>query len=138
MFWVLTAVASDGRASDAPFFITPGFGTLGGLSLWPEGSGSANVTNTQGSVSLVRGKHLIRAGLQTVRHHETFPEIFIGNGSFMSFDGSFTGYPMADMLLGIPQNFELSPELFDPQFRQWDSGCRGFRDDYQTDFQAGP
>src|SRR6185437_1332421 len=23
-------------------------------------------------------------------------------------------------LIGIPQNFELSPELFDPQYRQWE------------------
>ena len=27
---------------------------------------------------------------------------------------------MADMLLGIPANFQLSPQLFDPQFRQWE------------------
>lgn len=114
----INGVASDARASDAPFFITPGFGSLGGYHFGPRQWFSERYEYS-GNVSLVRGKHLIRAGLQTVRHHETFPEIFIGNGLFV-FDGSFTGYPMADMMLGIPQNFELSPELFDPQFRQWE------------------
>jgi hypothetical protein len=114
----ISGVASDARASDAPTFITPGFGTLGGFHFGPRQWFSERY-EYQGNVSLVRGKHLIRAGLQTVRHHETFPEIFIANGLYV-FDGSFTGYPMADMLLGIPQNFELSPELFDPQYRQWE------------------
>src|SRR6185369_11993310 len=114
----INGVASDTRASDAPFFITPGFGTLGGFHFGPRQWFSERY-ETQGSVSLVRGKHLIRAGMHVVRHHETFPEIFIGNGLYV-FDGSMTGYPMADMLIGIPQNFELSPELFDPQYRQWE------------------
>jgi hypothetical protein len=114
----INGVASDTRASDAPTFITPGFGTLGGFHFGPRQWFSERYEYA-GSASLVRGKHFIRMGLQTVRHHETFPEIFIGNGLYV-FDGSFTGYPMADMLLGIPQNFELSPELFDPQYRQWE------------------
>lgn len=114
----INGVASDARASDAPFFITPGFGSLGGYHFGPRQWFSERFEYS-GNVSLVRGKHLIRAGLQTVRHHETFPEIFIGNGLFV-FDGSFTGYPMADMMLGIPQTFQMSPELFDPQFRQWE------------------
>ncbi len=114
----INGVANDTRASDAPFFITPGFGTLGGFHFGPRQWFSERY-ETQVSASLVRGKHLIRAGMHVVRHHETFPEIFIGNGLYV-FDGSMTGYSMADMLIGIPQNFELSPELFDPQYRQWE------------------
>jgi hypothetical protein len=114
----INGVASDPRASDAQTFITPGFGSLGGFHFGPRQWFSERY-EYNGNASLVRGKHLIRAGLQTVRHHETFPEIFIGNGLYV-FDGSFTGYPMADMLLGDPANFELSPELFDPQYRQWE------------------
>jgi len=114
----INGVASDTRASDAPTFITPGFGTLGGFHFGPRQWFSERY-ETQASASLVRGKHFIRAGMHVVRHHETFPEIFIGNGLYV-FDGSLTGYPMADMLIGIPQNFELSPELFDPQYRQWE------------------
>ena len=114
----INGVASDTRASDAPFFITSGFGSLGGFHFGPRQWFSERY-EYQGSVSLVRGKHLIRAGLNAVRHHETFPEIFIGNGLYI-FDGTFTGYSMADMLIGIPSGFQLSPELFDPQFRQWE------------------
>jgi Carboxypeptidase regulatory-like domain len=114
----INGVASDTRASDAPFFITSGFGSLGGFHFGPRQWFSERY-EYQGSVSLVRGKHLIRAGLNAVRHHETFPEIFIGNGLYI-FDGTFTGYSMADMLIGIPSVFQLSPELFDPQFRQWE------------------
>ena len=114
----INGVASDPRSSDAPFFITPGFGSLGGFHFGPRQWFSERY-EYQGNVSLVRGKHLIRAGMHAVRHHETFPEIFIGNGLYV-FDGSLTGYPMADMLIGVPANYQLSPELFDPQFRQWE------------------
>jgi hypothetical protein len=97
----INGVASDTRASDAPTFITPGFGTLGGFHFGPRQWFSERY-ETQASASLVRGKHLIRAGMHVVRHHETFPEIFIGNGLYV-FDGSMTGYSMADMLIGIPR-----------------------------------
>ena len=71
------------------------------------------------NVSWVKGSHLVRAGADVVYHRETFPEIIIPNGLYV-FDGSFTGHSMADMLLGIPNTFQLSPELFDPQFRGTD------------------
>ncbi len=110
-------VATDPRASGTPSFITPGFGTLGG------GGGPRQWFSEryeyQGSVSLVRGKHLIRAGFHTVRHHETFQEIIIPNGEEV-FDGTISGYSMADMLLGIPSEFVLSPELFNPLYRPWE------------------
>lgn len=113
----INGVATDPRASGAPAFITIGFGTLsggGGPRQW-----FSERYEYQGSVSLVRGKHLIGAGLQTTRHHETFQEIIIPNGLYV-FDGTLTGYPMADMLLGIPSTYLLSPELFNPLFRQWE------------------
>jgi hypothetical protein len=114
----INGVASDSRASDAPFFNAVGFGSLGGFHFGPRQWFSERY-EYQGSANLVRKNHLIRAGIHAVRHHETFPEIFIGNGLYV-FDGSFTGYSMADMLIGIPQTFQLSPELFDPQYRQWE------------------
>src|SRR5207247_4238756 len=75
----INGVASDTRASDAPFFITVGFGSLGGFHFGPRQWFSERY-EYRGSASLVRKNHLIRAGLNAVRHHETFPEIFIGNG----------------------------------------------------------
>jgi hypothetical protein len=111
----ISGVSTNPAASGAPAFIVPGFGGLGGG--WSPRSWYSNRYEGSGSINLVRGKHMLRAGLHVVRHHETFPEIIIPTGLFV-FDGSFTGYPMADMLLGIPQTMELSPELFDPQYRQ--------------------
>ena len=110
-------VATDPRASGAPAFSTVGFGTLsggGGPRQW-----FSERYEYRGTISLVRGKHLISAGLQAIRHHETFQEIIIPNGLYV-FDGTFTGYPMADMMLGIPSQYLLSPELFNPLFRQWE------------------
>ncbi|MGH9545208.1 MAG: carboxypeptidase regulatory-like domain-containing protein [Terriglobales bacterium] len=114
----INGVATDPRSSGTPIFITPGFGVLSDQNSAPRQWFSERY-EYQGSVSLVRGNHLIRAGLHTVRHHETFQETYLPAG-FYVFDGSLTGYSMADMLLGIPSNFQLSPQLFDPQFRQWE------------------
>ena len=114
----INGVATDPRSSGTPIFITPGFGVLSDQNSAPRQWFSERY-EYQGSVSLVRGNHLIRAGLHTVRHHETFQETYLPAG-FYVFDGSLTGYSMADMLLGIPANFQLSPQLFDPQFRQWE------------------
>ncbi|MBS1852406.1 MAG: TonB-dependent receptor [Acidobacteria bacterium] len=112
----INGVSVDPAASNAPSFITPGFSGLGGAPSTPR-SWFSKRFEYQGSASLVRGSHMIRFGMNLVRHHETFPEIIIPNGLYV-FDGTFTGYSLADMLLGIPANMLLSPELFDPQFRQ--------------------
>ncbi len=116
----IDGVATSPASSDAPFFVVSDFGTgLGGNQPSSPRSWISERFEYQGNVSLVRGKHVIRAGMQTVRHHETFPEVIIGSGEII-FDGTFTGYSMADMLIGIPSQFLLSPEEFDPQFRQWE------------------
>jgi hypothetical protein len=114
----INGVATDPRASGSPIFITSGFGDISDQNSAPRQWASERY-EYQGSVSLVRGKHVIRAGMHGVRHHETFQEIYLPDG-FYTFDGTLSGYSIADMLLGIPSNFQLSPELFDPQFRQWE------------------
>jgi hypothetical protein len=112
----ITGVATDPAASNAPAFIVPGYDGVSGAPSSPR-SWFSDRYEGQGSISLVRGGHLLRAGVHVVHHRETFPEIIIPNGLYV-FDGTFTGHSMADMLLGIPGTFLLSPELFDPQFRQ--------------------
>ncbi len=112
----ISGVATDPAASNAPAFIVPGYNAVGGAPSTPR-SWYSDRYEGQANISLVRGGHLLKAGLHIVNHHETFPEIIIPNGLYV-FDGSFTGHSMADMLIGVPGNFLLSPELFDPQFRQ--------------------
>jgi hypothetical protein len=114
----IQGVSQNPLASDAPIFIASGFGLLGGFNSSPRQWFSERY-EAHGSISLVRGNHFLRTGMDVVRHHETFQEIFLPNG-FYNFDGSLTGYSLADMLIGIPQEVQLSPELFDPQFRQWE------------------
>ena len=109
---LICGVATDPAASNAPAFIVPGYGGISGAPSSPR-SWFSDRYEGEASVSLVRGSHLLRAGADVVYHRETFPEIIIPNGLYV-FDGSFTGHSMADMLLGIPNTFLLSPELFDP------------------------
>ncbi len=53
-----------------------------------------------GTVYKAMSKHNLRGGLEAVRHHDTFPEIFYTNGAY-TFDGTFSGYSFADMMLGL-------------------------------------
>ena len=114
----ISGVSTDPAASNAPAFIVPGYGGLSGAPSSPR-SWYSNRYDMSANISWVKGSHLIRAGGDIVYHRESFPEIIIPNGLYV-FDGSFTGHSMADMLLGIPNTFLLSPELFDPKFRGTD------------------
>jgi hypothetical protein len=113
----INGVATDPRASGTPFFLLSNFGAVSGGTSAPRQWFTEHYVY-QGSVSLVRGKHLIRTGMQIVREDDTFQEIYIPNG-LLVFNGTFTGYDMADMLLGIPSEFQMSPQLFNPLFRGW-------------------
>jgi Carboxypeptidase regulatory-like domain len=113
----INGVATDPRASGTPFFLLNDFGMVSGGTSAPRQWFTEHYVY-QGSVSLVRGKHLIRTGLQAIREDDTFQEIYIPNGLFV-FSGIITGYDMADMMLGIPSEFQMSPQLFNPLFRQW-------------------
>ncbi len=113
----INGVATDPRASGTPFFLLGNFGTVSGGTSAPRQWITEHYVY-QGSVTMVRGKHVIKAGLQTIREDDTFQEIYIPNGLFV-FSGTLTGYDMADMMLGIPSEFQMSPQLFNPLFRNW-------------------
>ena len=113
----ISGVSTDPASSNAPAFSVPGYNALDPGVVSTPRSWYSDRYEGQANVTMVRGAHQLRAGLHIVKHKETFPEAIIPNGLY-SFDGTFTGHSMADMLLGIPSSFLLSPELFDPQFRQ--------------------
>ena len=115
----ISGVSTDPASSNAPAFSVPGYNALDPGVVSTPRSWYSDRYEGQANVTMVRGAHQLRAGLHIVKHKETFPEAIIPNGLY-SFDGTFTGHSMADMLLGIPSSFLLSPELFDPQFRQTD------------------
>jgi len=114
----IQGLATDPRASNAPYFIVTGFSNIGanivqGPRAWYSEFYANNVT-----FYLTRGKHSLEAGIDLMRNHDTFPEIYIGSGLEI-YSGIMTGYGFTDMLLGYPSNFQLAPQLFDPQFRSW-------------------
>ena len=111
----INGVATDPRASGTPFFLLNDFGAVSGGTSAPRQWFTEHYVY-QGNVSMVRGKHLIKMGVQGVREDDTFQEIYIPNGLFV-FNGTFTGYDMADMMIGIPAEFQMSPQLFNPLFR---------------------
>jgi len=113
----INGVATDPRASGTPFFLLNDFGMVSGGTSAPRQWFTEHYVY-EGNVTLVRGKHVIKTGLQTIREDDTFQEIYIPNGLFV-FSGIFTGYDMADMMLGIPSEFQMSPQLFNPLFRNW-------------------
>jgi hypothetical protein len=125
----IKGVATDPRASDAPVFSVAGFsGDMGGYHFGPRTWISERYEH-HGTFYKTHGKHNIRAGIEAVRHHDTFPEIFYTNGAY-TYDGTFSGYSFSDMLLGVPRRYQLSPELFDPQFRYWEI-MPWFQDDWR-------
>jgi Carboxypeptidase regulatory-like domain len=58
------------------------------------------------TLSLTRGKHTMRFGVQFWRIQENFNFFFIQNG-FYQFTGTFTGNAFADFMLGLPESFRL-------------------------------
>ena len=69
-------------------------------------------------------KALEKASAATVRILADGEEVALGAivepDGYYGFNGIYTGYAMADMLLGMPNYFEASPDLFDPNFRFWE------------------
>jgi hypothetical protein len=114
----ISGLSSDPRASGAPFLLPSNFSNLGGSFSQPREWFSERY-EYQGGIYHVHGRHNIRGGFHAIRHHETFPEIFIPNG-FNTYSGIFSGHSISDMLLGMPDSFSASPDLFDPQFRFWE------------------
>lgn len=66
--------------------------------------------------SWIKGRHTLRFGSDIYRVFHTFPEVLVPDGSF-GFNGQFSGYPLADFLLGLPQSVNVSTTPFDAQLR---------------------
>jgi outer membrane receptor protein involved in Fe transport len=108
----------DPRSSDAPFFSVAGFDALGSSNISEPRKWINERYEYRFSVFSQHTEHNLRYGLTATRLHNTFPERIIPNGLYF-FNGIFSGYAMADMLLGIPNTWIGAPDLFDPNFRAW-------------------
>ena len=114
----IQGVPNDPRASDAPFLSVAGFDALGSFTISEPRKWINERWEELFSVYSHHGQHDVRYGLTVMRLHNTFPERIIPNGLYF-FNGIFTGYAMADLMLGIPNFWVASPDLFDPQLRAW-------------------
>ncbi len=66
------------------------------------------VYNFNDIVSIQRGKHFLKAGVDMVRRGFTFEQARNPRGSFR-FDGTYTGSSLADFMLGYVKRAEINP-----------------------------
>jgi outer membrane receptor protein involved in Fe transport len=113
----------------SPTFIVPGRFQLGALGFgkWREGGRNFQFTDI---VSMVKGKHNIRAGID-LYHREHHLDANVGDTGFFIFGGSFTGgNPTAEFLLGKPDTELRIRYLNHPGYRAWSQGFF-FQDDWK-------
>jgi hypothetical protein len=114
----IQGIPDDPRSSDAPFLSVAGFDALGSSNISEPRKWINERYEYHFSIYSHHNQHDLRYGFEPTRLHNTFPERIIPNGLY-SFNGIFSGYAMADMLLGIPSSWSGLPDLFDPQLRAW-------------------
>jgi len=98
----LTDAGSTPFNNGAPQIVVTGFATLGGPTNLPQGRHD-NTYHYVENMTFISGSHTMKFGADIRRF--LFNSFFtsFGRGSF-NFDGTFTGYSAADLLLGIPRS----------------------------------
>ena len=114
----IQGIPDDPRSSDAPFLSVAGFDAIGSGNISEPRKWINERYEYHFSVYSHFSQHDVRYGLSATRLHNTFQERIIPNGLY-SFNGIFSGYGLADMLLGIPNSWTGAPDLFDPNLRAW-------------------
>lgn len=68
---------------------------------------NVNTYQVADDIDIIRGKHQIAFGANFVRSQNNILSGYLENGSF-TFNGQFSGDPLADFLLGVPSAFSAS------------------------------
>jgi hypothetical protein len=113
----------------APYFTVTNFSTLGNPNGATQGQGVSGprgwkneIFQINSSLSLVRGKHVIRVGFTGNRYRDTFVEAYYPAGQH-NFNGQWTagpgssGFAFADVMLGLPREILAGLDIFDPNLR---------------------
>jgi hypothetical protein len=95
--------------------ITGGFSTFCGTCA--PGHFNDNVFTESDDVDLIRGRHEISLGFNIIRSQNNTVSGFNENGNF-TFNGSRTGFGLADFMLGTPSDFTQTNATPD-DLRQW-------------------
>src|SRR5690348_12130299 len=85
-----------------------------------------------GTVTWTKGAHSIRFGATLIRRRATIGQSSNPAGTF-SFNGSYTGVAMGDLLEGLNYQFSRSDALRQPGFRSWEPSAY-----VQDDWRARP
>jgi carboxypeptidase family protein len=85
-----------------------------------------------GSLTWTKGAHSIRFGATLIRRRATIGQSSNPAGT-ESFNGSYTGVAMGDLLEGLNYQFSRSDALRQPSFRSWEPGAY-----VQDDWRARP
>lgn len=83
-----------------PSIIIPGFPTLGPISFFPQVRADSTYQITD-SLSWVKGSHSMKFGVELVRF-QLYQNLNINVRGTFIFTGQYSGYGLADMLLGYP------------------------------------
>src|SRR5438552_3720218 len=113
----------------APYFTVTNFSTLGNPNGATQGQGVSGprgwkneIFQINSSLSLVRGRHVIRVGFTGNRYRDTFVEAYYPAGQH-NFNGQWTtgpgssGFAFADVLLGLPREILAGLDIFDLNYR---------------------
>jgi len=115
----------------APIWNVAGFNNMGETSAGPR-LWFVNIIDLRPTATLTKGKHSLHVGLDFERVNEDFQEIFRTNGTW-NYDGQFSGYSLADFLLGLPNTINSSPDPFSPNI--WNSAFGPY---FQDDWKITP
>jgi hypothetical protein len=121
-----------GDAVRPPSVEDPNFAFLGFSLVGYDGIGFGNIWlkepdntyNLVDTLSWVHGKHVLKTGVDIQRWHNNLAESFAYS---MSFDGSYTGNPVADMLFGYGATATAFGGDLRSNLRRWD--VAGFMQD---------
>jgi hypothetical protein len=113
-----------GISGGLPEIDISGFNQLGAPQWLPQNQ-FAQIWQFKDALSLVRGTHTIKLGVEIRRDADNFMDLCCQRGQ-MSFNGQYTGSGITDMLLGLPQSIQLENLNIDHVYR---NGRAGFAQD---------
>ncbi|MGI8959209.1 MAG: carboxypeptidase regulatory-like domain-containing protein [Bryobacteraceae bacterium] len=94
-----------GITGGLPEFDVSGFSQMGSPRWLPQNQ-FAQIWQFKDAVSLVRGSHTLKGGIEWRRDADNFLDLCCNRG-FYNFSGQYTGQGVTDFLLGLPANEEL-------------------------------
>jgi hypothetical protein len=127
----MQGLSTNPGAWGAPSWGVAGFSNMGEQQEFPLQWPLSIYQYTPG-LTLVKGKHSMKFGVQILRDHYNFQQIYAATGDW-SFDGTLSGYGLGDFLLGLPASIVVVKSPFSPVGRD-----TAFAPYFQDDWRVTP